>query len=325
MLEATENGDLAEVKRLLSATPKAEQDELLNKLLPQPLLGPAVSRGTPLTVAASRGYGAIVQCLVDNGAKLDAQDTEGKTALYHALAERHIPISQFLIGKMIEHGKSEILTAADLRNVLTDMCEGRTVLMLAIETGNFDLIKKLIEAAELFGINLLENTWKQHGYDENPLIQAVGTGNLDIVTYLIEKKADPNEPNSDYTPLSKAVAMGNMKIIKYLIETCNVDVDGVSGAGSPLILAVKANNPGIIKYLLTHKANPVQSDGTSVFMVPIDKENLSMAKMLVDLGVQPTDKDIGAATARATWNPDYKKFVSLLKKAQHKKAPAKKD
>lgn len=84
---------------------------------------------------------------------------------------------------------------------------GISPIVIAVATGNLDIIKYLVE----------------HGADihiahDFPLREASERGYLDIVKYLVEKGANINDVDIYTKPLSLASENGHLDVIKYLVE-----------------------------------------------------------------------------------------------------------
>jgi ankyrin repeat protein len=64
-------------------------------------------KNTPLVVQASKeGSLGVVQILLNRNANIDAQDSDGNTALMKAAKEGFLPIVQLLISKKADINKS---------------------------------------------------------------------------------------------------------------------------------------------------------------------------------------------------------------------------
>ncbi|GBP23947.1 Ankyrin repeat domain-containing protein 39 [Eumeta japonica] len=88
---------------------------------------------TALHYAARNGYLEICQCLVKNGAIIDAVTKSGKaTPLQRAATAGKIDVVVYLI----EAGANPLLQDAD----------GKTALHRAVESGNLPIIQKLVQA-----------------------------------------------------------------------------------------------------------------------------------------------------------------------------------
>lgn len=82
--DATKRGSLADVERLINASPSVIND--LDQF-----------GQTPLHIAAFEGHIDIVELLVNNSASLSLQDKNGWTSLHCAASNRHLSIVERLI------------------------------------------------------------------------------------------------------------------------------------------------------------------------------------------------------------------------------------
>lgn len=87
---------------------------------------------TPLIWAVSEGYDAIARALIEAGADLDAQNSDGNTALIRSACEGRPHLTRALIGAG---------AALDIQNVA-----GYSALILARRRGNHE-VAELLEAA----------------------------------------------------------------------------------------------------------------------------------------------------------------------------------
>ncbi len=116
VLEAAKSGDLGTLRRLV-------KDVSLANFFDHE------AGTTPLHLAASRGDLAVVQFLLDKGARVDAQDKDGKTALILAAAEGYRDMVELLL----KRGANP--TASDTG--------GRTALYWALANGHKDIAEIL--------------------------------------------------------------------------------------------------------------------------------------------------------------------------------------
>ena len=68
---------------------------------------------------------------------------------------------------------------------------------------------------------------------------AAGSGNLEIVQYLIDKcRCDPNQPQkgkrsfSGRTSLHWSARNGHLPVVKYLVDSCSVDLEAATIDGT---------------------------------------------------------------------------------------------
>jgi ankyrin repeat protein len=140
-----------------------------------------------------------------------------------------------------------------------------TPLMLAAETGNMEIVHRLVGA----GADV--NAVTSQGF--SPLMIASRRGHLDVVKFLIEHGATVQSakrykfkgsmsPSLVLTsPLLQACQAGQTKVVEYLLDNkANFDEEDFIGC-TPLILAVQSGNVSTVKLLLSRLADAESADG----------------------------------------------------------------
>ncbi|KAI0105842.1 hypothetical protein F4814DRAFT_455509 [Daldinia grandis] len=95
-----------------------------------------------------------------------------------------------------------------------------TLLSYAIDTENFDVVKRFVDAGG--DVNII--TWEEKGHDytrATPLWTAIRTGIEEIVQLLVDNGADVNKLATNgirRTPLQKAAEMNNLSIVRLLLK-----------------------------------------------------------------------------------------------------------
>ncbi|MBI2996878.1 MAG: ankyrin repeat domain-containing protein [Deltaproteobacteria bacterium] len=84
--DAVNAGRLEQVKRLIASNPRLVNEE-------------EVHGWTPLFLAAATGYTAMVEVLLNSGARIDAKDNDGDTALHEAAANARRPVVELLLAR----------------------------------------------------------------------------------------------------------------------------------------------------------------------------------------------------------------------------------
>nr|WP_255424128.1 ankyrin repeat domain-containing protein [Wolbachia endosymbiont of Pentalonia nigronervosa] len=128
---------------------------------------------TNIINAAANGYIEVVKYLIKQGADVNAQDKDGKTALHYAAANGHVDAVKCLIEQGVE------VNAAESKN-------RRTALHYAVANGSLELLRYLLE-------NLLEkgsDVDVKDKHEISPLRYAVAKGNVKVVRILLEYGAD---------------------------------------------------------------------------------------------------------------------------------------
>ncbi|NEQ99311.1 MAG: ankyrin repeat domain-containing protein [Cyanothece sp. SIO2G6] len=118
----------------------------------------------------------------------------------------------------------------------------------------------------------------QGSYGTILLAQACETGNLEVVSTLINSGADVNDVDnvipSDEIPISRAAAKGHVKIIELLIQL-GIEVNhlGDPEYWTPLMCAVTGNNLEIVKMLVNAGADPNEVRDGGSFPLLFAKDN----------------------------------------------------
>ncbi|BBN01136.1 uncharacterized protein MPTK1_2g04950 [Marchantia polymorpha subsp. ruderalis] len=174
-------GDIAQLKQLVKAgavTARADYDGR-----------------TPLHLAASKGYDAVVHFLIREGVDLNAIDKFGCTPLLEAVKGGH----DRTIAILLDHG-------AELH-----LKESGSFLCQTVMTGNNELLRRLIEA----GVSISATD-----YDKRTALHlAAAEGAFQVAKMLIDSEADVfAQDRWGRTPLDEAVLHNRTSIIPILKE-----------------------------------------------------------------------------------------------------------
>ncbi|MCF7817573.1 MAG: ankyrin repeat domain-containing protein, partial [Kiritimatiellales bacterium] len=160
----------------------------------------------------------------------------------------------------------------------TDKKSGKTLLELAVESGNAKAVDLLLASGAR-----LEDAMA--GQD---LVGALG--NLPLFGVLLRHGANPDTPDADgWVPLHYAVATGNTNALAVLFDAgANVDARDPNHQ-TPRLLAIAAENLPTAGLLLEHGANPNLPDsrGDTALHKAVRQHNLEMARLLLQKGADP--------------------------------------
>ncbi|MBW5389544.1 ankyrin repeat domain-containing protein, partial [Brachyspira hampsonii] len=176
---------------------------------------------SPLKVAAENGYIEMAKFLIDEGANLNSADD------YMLYAYNNYDITKLLVDN-------------DVFNLNTN-----TTREEAIELAKK---KKYYEIEKLLSSEASNNI---DGYDE--LMNAVSKGDMKALEKLIKDDTDLNKQYDKITPLGLAAARNDKEMVKFLAEK-GADINLEDGYGyTPLIIAMKYRNIGLVKDIIDLK------------------------------------------------------------------------
>ncbi|MBR3632012.1 MAG: ankyrin repeat domain-containing protein [Elusimicrobiaceae bacterium] len=190
-----------------------------------------------LASAAAAGQERAAQLLVNNGANINLQDKEGRTAVFYAAENGQIS----LLKQLIRLG-------ADLQ--ATDK-NGQTVFMAAAQAQNIPALQFL--APKYFDINAAD----AHG--KTALMYATAQGS-DAVQWFIDKGADLNaQDEMGNTPLMHAIKNQNEKAALLLVKQ-DVDLSASNKTGQDAFTLAAAYMPEspVMKVLQVKKSTVLQ-------------------------------------------------------------------
>jgi ankyrin repeat protein len=258
---ASQNGSEAMVRRLLEAgaNPNA----------------PLLAGETPVMVAARSGKAAVVEQLIAKGANVNARGARGQTALMWAVSQQHPDVVKVLLAHRADlHARSEswsqvmAITPHGHLDYNRSIPHGSdTALMFAARVGDLASAKLLVAA----GANVNDaDAW---GVSATTL--AAHAGHADVLEFLLSKAANPSAAEAGFSALHVAIMRRDEKMIGDLL-THGADANAplrtwtptrrssndynfapeLVGA-TPFWLAARFTQPGVMRLLLKHGANPL--------------------------------------------------------------------
>ena len=228
---------------------------------------PAVCDGykNDLLGAIQKGVPKIVQCVVDEGADVNATDSNGDPMLYWAMTGGNPEIVRILVDARAD------VNAKD--------SHGDPMLYWAMTGGNPKIVQILVDAHA--DVNAKDG-------NENPMLYwAMTGGNPEIVQILVDARADVNAKDGNENPmLYWAITGGNPELVQILVDA-RADVDAKDGHGDPMLYwAITGGNPELVRILVDANAdvNARTADGTPLLTVAKNTGNQKIIKILEDAG-----------------------------------------
>jgi ankyrin repeat protein len=258
---ASLNGSAAMVRRLLEAG--ANPDAAL------------LSGETPVMVAARSGSPASVEQLLARGAHVNARATRGQTALMWAVAQKHADVVKVLIAHGADiHARSdtwsEVMAVPPHGHPEYNRAiphGGDTALMFASRVGDLASARLLVSA----GANVNDaDAW---GVSATAMAAHAGYGEL--VAFLLEHGADPNASAAGFAPLHAAILRRDDGMVSALLahgadantplrtwtptrrSSHDFNFSPELVGATPVWLAARFSEPGIMRLLVEHGADPL--------------------------------------------------------------------
>ena len=270
LLQAASDQDLDSIGQLLAAAPTELRE----------IIGGArqTAPGSPLMIAASKGFYLGIELLLTHGANPNQASENGVTPLSVAVQKGHREVVELLL----MHDASPNQARED----------GVTPLYFAVQDGHAEIAALLLK----HGANV--NQARDDG--TTPLIDAAYHGGTQKVAFLLLHGANVNQAR-DYgaTPLLMAAQNGHKEVATLLLaHGANVH-QALDNGVTPLFMAVQDGHNKLATLLLTHGANPnkARDDGMTPLMVAALKGRLKVVKMLLDYDADVSAQAFSGSTA----------------------------
>ncbi|XP_069119870.1 protein TANC2-like isoform X1 [Argopecten irradians] len=262
-----------------------------------------------LCVAAREGFSDMVGLLLEFHASVDAVSETGMSALCYAAAAGQIDVMRMLclrnarLSHVDNNGQCPAVHAAmhghlealeyllqcdwsSYDGQLTKIEAMQQALVAASALGHRNICDYLLHPSiqnyDGFGLNSVDTL-----LGETPLTAACGHGQQDIVEYLLEKGARPQQANNkSFSPLLCSVDAGHWHIVEILIASGAV-LDHTDKYGrTPLMIAAYKGHIGVLEMLLNQgcSIHQVDKEGLTSLCWGCLKGHLHIISMLLERG-----------------------------------------
>ena len=309
-----------------------EHSELCKLLLKHGAKPNVLYKGDPILFkVATLGKLGIAKLLIDNGAEIDATNSEGRTALQGASDIGHKAVVAYLleIGADIHHGSDN----------------GSTPLHLAATHGFAEIVELLINSgADLqrpspggwtplhlcYDYPETTRLLLKNGADVNsvttsgftPLYLAASNNYPEVVKVLllygpdIEITVTEDVEMSNFSALMTAVINGNAEVTRLLLEAgANIDHQDNFNT-TALHYAVAENHCEVLRILMEYnpKIDLVDKDGDTALNCIYSKTSIEIAKILVnggaDCNIRNKNQNTPICTAVSNNNTDVLEYLT---------------
>ncbi|XP_050293322.1 poly [ADP-ribose] polymerase tankyrase [Anthonomus grandis grandis] len=218
---------------------------------------------TPLHIATDNSYYDLMEILLRNGAKVNALDGLGQTALHRCAREDNVQACRILVTHNVDttivslQGYSAVQVATEnIRKLLEDPpaipadIEGQ--LLEAAKAGDLDQVQRYLGTYPH-----IVNCRDLDGRHSTPLHFAAGYNRVPVVDFLLRQGADVHaKDKGGLVPLHNACSYGHYEVTELLVKHgASVNVADL-WKFTPLHEAAAKGKYEIVKLLLKHGADP---------------------------------------------------------------------
>lgn len=249
-----------------------------------------VHEAPPLIIAvhALKGKGFkykknIIQLLISKGAKINEQDTDCNTPLFHAIQMNEKETAQILLSKNA--------------NINTLNRAGVSALIAAYKKDDKSLFRALLQRKPNLDIS---------NGAETILIRATIANDIETVEQLISMGANPNqETKNKETAIMFALARNFVPLAQFFAKIPNIQLNTETSYGrTPLLFAITNGSLEAVNTLLDHGADPNFCESATTFPIIHASAlgNPEIVKLLIQKGadVNLQCKDLSTALIAAT-------------------------
>jgi ankyrin repeat protein len=230
---------------------------------------------TPIMIASRSGNVEVVRQLLAGGARVNARAARGQTALMWAVAQQHPDVVRVLVA----HGADVSARSESWSQVMAVSPHGNPDYNRAIPHGHNTALMFTARVGDLASARLLVDA----GADVNDadawgvsvLVLAAHSGFADLVEFLLEKGADPNSAAAGFTALHEAIMRRDERLVGVLLahgadaharlqtwtptrrQASDFHFEPELVGATPLWLAARYTEPGVMKMLLERGADPL--------------------------------------------------------------------
>jgi ankyrin repeat protein/L-ascorbate metabolism protein UlaG (beta-lactamase superfamily) len=291
--EAVRGGNIQAVRQLVAAD--------------RSVLAAKDSDGSPpLNIAAQAGNLEMTKLLLDLGADVTIGDNENSNALHVAAIGANTAVIDLLLAKGVDvnsadvNGMTAVLFAGGrgkwdaVRHLASKGARldcratgGTGLVHYAARRGDIAVLKELVAAG--LPLSCGPDQW-----GATPLGGAAQRGQMEVIAYLLDNGANPNDvPPDGESPLMQAAGAGKRDAVRLLLDK-GADPNYRINDFTTLMVSLWSPDPEVVRMLLAKGADAkfTGADGTNVLHglaqrpgVPVE-----IARLLVEAGADPNAK-----------------------------------
>ncbi|XP_029653072.1 E3 ubiquitin-protein ligase MIB2 isoform X2 [Octopus sinensis] len=219
-------------------------------------------------IACRLGNIDLINFLIDNGADLNMEDGDSKTASHYAVFAHRCDVVDLMVSKGA--------------NINSGDHFGNTPLHCAVEKNCEDVVKVILKTR-------VKEMNKANNNGGTPLHLACIKGHKHIVGHLLKCSPDVNLGDiTGFTPLHEVCNEGNAEIVQLLLKLPNIDVNRADKDGnSPLHYAAYRGHIDTVPLLLQQpriNLNMVNITGNTPLHMAVQKQHYNVVALMLSQG-----------------------------------------
>lgn len=265
------NADISKNPKILSDALYTKRTEIIEYILDQKI---DISLGNPLSPAVRFGDINLVETLISHKATVQSDYP-------YCNETENIDMIRLLIKNKANVNAKNYTSCLELACIDNRLDIVKLLIENKADLKQDNPVRSMCSRGNLYMTKFLIENNAMPDFENHTFSYACGSGNFELVKYLLELKANPLE--NDNQPILYTCKTGNIHTINYLVE---LKADVTAQNNQALINAVENHQIKTVEYLVTLKADVTAQDNYALKST-LRNNNFKGAIRLLSIGANP--------------------------------------